>query len=123
MAQERILSKYSVYAPIRGFASNKMILNSNLGFMDYLKDSKLIKVNTSNPYFQRTYLIDKGGETLSSGYMPSAFFSPNDNLIVITGMNRSSADSFNPYRASDLTSAIFFGTLNNFISKMKIKKR
>ncbi len=122
MAQDSLLLNKSADSSIRMFVPVNEILVSNMAFMDCLKDSKLIKVNTYDPYFQRTYLITKQGETLSSGYMPSSYFVPNDNFIVISG-KYTNKDSFNPYGASDFASALFFGTFNNFISKLKINRR
>lgn len=122
-AQDSLLTNKSENYSIRLYVPNCEILTANMGFLDYLKDSKLLKVNTYDPLFQRTYMIDKHGETISSGYMPSAYFSPNDNLIVISGKHTNQRDSFNPYGAGDLTSAFIFGTVNNFISKLKIRRR
>ena len=87
-----------------------------------VKGNKLISVRTTNPYFHRTYLINKNGETISSGFMPSAYFRPNDNLIVISGYS-DKKDSFNPYGAYDMASMVLFSTFNSFISKLKINKR
>ena len=84
--------------------------------------NKLISVRTANPYFHKTYLINKNGETISSGFMPSVYFRPNDNLIVISGFN-DKKDSFNPYGAYDMASVVLFSTLNSFISKLKINRR
>jgi hypothetical protein len=122
-AQESIYVNISMDFSIKRFAPTDEFLMANMGFMSHLKDSKLIVVNTSDPYFQRTYLVDKDGETISSGFMSSTYFSPNDNSIVISGGLSHNRDSFNPYGASDLKSALILGTVNNFIQKLKINKR
>ena len=84
--------------------------------------NKLISVPTANPYFHKTYLINKNGETISSGFMPSVYFRPNDNLIVISGFP-DKKNSFNPYGAYDMASMVLFSTFNSFISKLKINRR
>ena len=122
MAQNDLLVNESFYSLYRIVPSEKL-LTPNTDFMDFTRDVKLIAVNTYDSNFQRTYLINKDGETISSGFMPSSYFLPNDNFIVISGKNTRSKDSFNPYGASDMTSAIIFGTFNNIISKLKIRRR
>jgi len=109
------------------FIGNQISLASqsitpNTDYLTLPKGSRLIAVNTTNPYFQKSYMIDKEGKTISSGFMPSAYFMPNDNFIVINGRSRG-ADSFNPYGAYDLSSMLLFGTINTFIPKFKIKLR
>ena len=97
-------------------------VSPNPDFLTLPKSSRLVAVNTANPYFQKTYMIDKEGKTISSGFMPSTYFMPNDNFIVINGRSRGN-DSFNPYGAYDLSSMLLFGTINTFIPKFKIKLR
>ena len=122
MAQDNLLVNESLYSIYIVVPSEKLLAPTT-DFMDFTRDAKLIAVNTYYSNFQRTYMINKDGETISSGFMPSSYFLPNDNFIVISGKNTRSQDSFNPYGASDMTSAIIFGTFNNIISKLKISRR
>ncbi len=122
MAQDKMLTNKRIDSSIKLFVPANRLFVSDMGFLDYHKDSSLIQVNTYDAYFQRAYLINKQGATISSGYMPSSYFKPNDNIIVISG-KYTNKDSFNPYGARDLPSALFFGTFNNFLSKLKINKR
>ncbi|MCK5207313.1 MAG: hypothetical protein KAQ79_04810 [Cyclobacteriaceae bacterium] len=119
MAQDNLLMTESVYSSIHGVIPSNELLTLKRDFMDYTKGSKLLAVNTYDSNFQRAYLINKDGETISSGYMPSTYFLPNDNFIVISGKNTKNKDSFNPYGATDVAFAIVFGTINNFISRLK----
>ena len=123
MAQDNLLVTESVYSSTQGFVPSDNLLSPRRIFMDYSKGSKLLAVNTYDSYFQRSYIINKDGETISSGYMPSTYFLPNDNFIVISGKNTKNKDSFNPYGATDLASAIVFATFNNFISRLKKNRR
>ena len=116
---ETEVTSYSIY----GFAPTNDFLSSKKDFMDYTKGSKILAVNTYDSNFQRTYLINKDGETISSGFMPSSYFMPNDNFIVIAGKYAVNQDSFNPYGANNMASAIILGTFNNFISRLKKNKR
>jgi hypothetical protein len=92
-------------------------------FINIPKDISLIAVSTTSGAFHRTYTVNDAGQTISSGFMPSAYFMPNNNLIVITGDQRIKRDSFNPYGADDLASMLLFATFNNFIGKLKINRR
>jgi len=122
-AQDDGASIFSINDPIPTlFYSNDHVM-PNMDFLELERDLKLIAVNTSNPYFQRSYMIDKNGETISSGFMPSAYFLPNDNFIVISGANNWNQDSYNPYGSTDLSSMILFGTVNTVLSKFKFKRR
>jgi hypothetical protein len=122
-AQNNLLSTKSVHYTIKSLVYSYDSPVPTKGYLDFTKDLKLISVNTANPYFQRSYMINKEGETISSGFMPSSYFLPNDNFIVLSGKNTTNRDSFNPYGSPDLPSAIFFGTLNSFISRWKKSKR
>ena len=95
----------------------------DLTFLDDLRDSKIVSVRTNNKFFNKSYLINKNGEALSSSYMSSSNFLANDNLIVVSGQNSRQRDSFNPYGANDMTSMIVLSTFNTFLSKIKIKRR
>ena len=123
MAQDEFLKTELTIYSIHGFSSTNNFLNSKKDFMEYTKGSKIIAVNTYDSNFQRTYLINKDGETISSGFMPSSYFIPNDNFIVISGKYAVNQDSFNPYGANNMASAIILGTFNNFISRLKKNKR
>ena len=122
-AQNNLLSTKSVYHTINSVEYLYDSQAPTKGYLDFTKDLKLISVNTTNPYFQKSYMINKEGETISSGFMPSSYFLPNDNLIVFSGTNTMNSDSFNPYGSSNLGSAILFGTFNSFISRWKKSKR
>ena len=123
IAQDSLIKTEFTSYSIHGFAATDDFMNSKEDFMDYTKGTKLIAVNSYDSNFKRTYLIDKNGETISSGYMPSAYYLPNDNFIVISGKNTMNQDSFNPYGANNMASAILLGTFNNFISRLKKNKR
>lgn len=94
-----------------------------LSFLNNNQGVKLVSVKTSNVYFHKSYLIDKNGNTLSAGFMPTSYFLPNDHLLVIGGLNNQNRDSFNPYGAYDISSLIISSTFNAFISKIKINRR
>lgn len=123
VAQENMLATKSIYSLTYQYAPTNDFLASSKDFLSFTKDLKLISISTVDSEFQRTYMINKDGETVSSGFMSSSYFLPNDNFIVISGKNTKNKDSFNPYGAYDMTSAIIFGTFNNFISRIKIIKR
>jgi len=112
----------SVYSAYR-FGPSEKLLIPNTDFLDFAWEVKIVSVSTFNSNFQRSYMVNKDGKTISSGFMPSGYFSPNDNLIVISGENSKAKDSLNPYGASDMASAIIFATFNNFISKWKNNRR
>jgi hypothetical protein len=95
----------------------------NKEFLSLPKDLKLIALSSPDGAFHRTYLVNAEGESVSSGFMPSAYFMANNNLIVVTGKPQIRRDSFNPYGAEDLTTILLFGTVNNFISKLRIGRR
>jgi len=122
IAQDSFLSESSNLANQDLYTSHYLI-KPNLSFLESTEGAKLISVRTTNTHFHKSYLINKNGETLSSGFMPSAYFSPNDNLIVISGQNTKQQDSFNPYGAYDMTSMIILSTFNGFISRIKINRR
>ena len=103
--------------------NSKVYESPYLSFLNNNQGAKLVSVNTSNIYFQKSYLIDNNGNTLSTGFMPTSYFSPNDNFLVISGFNNQNRDSFNPYGASDISSLIISSTFNAFISRLKIKRR
>lgn len=103
--------------------TNLSIHKPNLNFLEFTEGSSLVSVRTSNAYFHKSYLINKKGETLSSGFMPSPYFLANSNKVVINGQNTSQKDSFNPYGAYDMTSMILLTTFNSFISRIKINRR
>jgi hypothetical protein len=92
-------------------------------FLNLPKDLKLIALSSQDGVFHRTWLINSDGETVSSGFMPSPYFMPNNNLIVVNGKPCIRRDSFNPYGAEDLATMLLFGTVNNFISKLRIGRR
>ena len=76
---------------------NYMMLSRHqpdLTFLDDLRDSKIISVRTTNEFFNKSYLISKNGDALSTCYLSSSNFVPNDNLIVVSGQNIRQRDSF-----------------------------
>jgi len=95
----------------------------NPEFLDFNEGAKLITISTGDIYFYKSYLVNKRGETLSAGYMPSSYFLPNDNPIVISGYTNRVKDSFNPYGANDMASMIVLATFNNFISLIKWNRK
>ncbi len=115
-AQDDLVLKISpIKTPIDFRSTNEMI-SPNLDFFGMNSHLKLIAVNTSNPYFQRTYMVDSHGQTVSSGFMPSAYFLPNNNFIVINGSINQGQDSYNPYGSTDFSSMIFLGAINSIIT-------
>lgn len=102
--------------------------NIKSGIIDYRMlawpvQANLVSVTDEAGQFQKTYALDEDGQTISSGFRPAAYFSPNDNLLVIIGGGKRNKDSLNPYGAKDMPSAILLGTINNFISRLKIGNR
>jgi hypothetical protein len=123
MAQEqlgRIQTQSNLYVrqmqAVPGIVPNQDVLSLP-------KDLKLIALSSPDGAFHRTWLIDTEGESVSSGFMPSPYFMANNNLIVVTGKPQIKRDSFNPYGAGDLPTMLLFGTVNNFISKLRIGRR
>ena len=105
---------------------NYMYLSTHqpdLDFLRDLRDAKIVSVSSNNQFFHKSYLVSKDGKALSSGFMSSSNFIPNDNLIVVSGQNTMQRDSFNPYGAYDMTSMIVLSTFNTFLSRIKIKRR
>ena len=90
--------------------------DSNLG-------KKTFTVASSGQAFSKIYLLNAKGEVLSSDFIPSNFFSPNDNFLVVTGGSQLLRDSFNPYGAIDIGQALFVGAINRFISEIKNSKQ
>jgi len=87
------------------------------------QDLKFYAIASYGGDFHRTYLVNTDGESVDAGFMPSTLFRANSNPIVFTGHERVQRDSFNPYGASDLAGLLFFGTVNNFITKFRLKKQ
>ena len=123
MAQDDLFMTESLFYSNHSITPSDKPITPMKGFMDYTKGSKLLVVNTYDSNFQRTYLINKDGETISTGYMPSTYFLPSDNFLMISGKSTRNKNSLNPYGAADLASAIIIGTFNSFISKLKKKRR
>lgn len=102
--------------------------NIQFGIIDYQmlawpRQSELVSVSDEAGQLQKTYALNEDGETISSGFRPAAYFSPNDNLLVISAGGNQNKDSLNPNGAKDMPSAILLGTINNFISRLKIGNR
>ncbi len=121
-AQEQLMTSISNsstgdFMPIPQFDS------PNLDFSKITEGAKVISIGTSNSFFHKTYLINKEGHAISSGFMPSIYFQPNNNKVVISGFSNRYRDSFNPYGAYDMTSMIILTTFNSFISRIKINRR
>ena len=110
IASSRIETSFNMYEP-------------DLSFLKDLKTTKLMSIRTADGYFNKTFLVGDDGPTYSTSYMPSEFFLPNDNLIVVTGQDVKRRDSFNPYGARDMTSAIILSTFNSFITRLKLNRR
>ena len=123
MAQNALIkSDFSSYGLAENLSENNLMV-TKMDFSVYTKGSKLVALNTFDPNFQRTYLINKSWETISSGFMPSSNFLPNNNFISISGKNTMRQDSFNPYGANNVAAALVLGTFNNFISRLKKNRR
>jgi hypothetical protein len=122
-AQERLAKVH----PTSSIYLNSVEFNNDVlpdkKFINIQQDLKLLAVNNPDGAFQRTYMVDGEGETFSAGFMPAAYFMPNNNLIVVSGKRYLKKDSFNPYGASDMTSMLVLTTINSFITKLKIKGR
>ena len=102
---------------------NDIDISENLNIKEITSGTKVLAVNTGGGYFYRSYLINKEGESISNGFMPQAYFMPNDNFLVITAQGHMAKDAFNPYGAYDMPSMLILGTMNNFISKFSRIKR
>ena len=94
----------------------------NPEFLKIPKNNQLVTINTFDSNFQNSFLINEKGETISRGHMPSSYYMPNGNPLVISGRT-SVKDSFNPYGASDVISMLFYGSCNTFISFLKKNKK
>lgn len=123
VAQERLARLHvSITCHAQTF-HNPSIRGIDENLLKWPQNGKLYSVALSDGYFHRTYVVDKNGETISSGFMPSMYFRANSNPIVFAGQKYMKRDSFNPYGAGDLAEMLFFGTVNNFITKLRFKKR
>jgi len=122
-AQESSFGHVNLHFAYDHFSEGNLHSIPNPDYLDFSEGVKLISVSTSDVYFHKTYLVNQKGETISSGYMHSSYFLPNDNLIVISGHTNRIKDSFNPYGANDMTSMIVLATFNNFISRLKLNRR
>ena len=91
--------------------------------LSWPKQSHLVSISDEAGQLQRTFALNEDSKTISSGFMPVSYFRPNDNLIVINAVGYRNRDSLNPYGAKDMPSAILLGTINNFVSKLKIGGR
>lgn len=122
LAQESV----EVVPEIQLMGSEHSMISFNTSNFDLAKittGSKLISIGSNDVFFNRTYLVNRDGESLSNGFGPAPYFRPNDNLIVITGSNYNKRDSFNPYGADDVASVIILSTVNTFISRIKSGRR
>ncbi len=113
VAQTRFISEYP---------------NIQSGIIDYRmlawpKQTELISVSDEAGQLHKSYALTEDNKTISSGFMPISYFRANDNLLVINAEGNRRRDSLNPYGARNMSSAILLGTINNFISKLKIGKR
>lgn len=122
-AQERLTGILPATSLAYNAINTNLDIQPDKDLLTFSHDLKLISVNNSDGTFQRTYMVDMDGETVSSGFMPVTYFMPNHNLIVVTGKRYMKKDSFNPYGASDLSSMLVLTTINSFITKLKIKGR
>ncbi len=108
--------------PDQFLLSDAQQLPAQLNF-HFSPEVKLISVAGADGSFLRSFHVSEHGEVISSGFMPNSYFLPNNNLFVIMGDHRVVRDSFNPYGARDMGTMLLFGTLNNFISRLRIGGR
>ncbi len=95
----------------------------NLHDLNLPEKVNIIYLNSPDGYFQRSWMLDGKSEVVSTGFMPAVFFIPNRNFLVVSGKNIKGRDSFNPYGADDMPTALFFGAFNNFLSRFRWNKR
>ncbi len=105
------------------YIGDPLFLNAHNVELNIPSKVNLLAVAASDGFFHRTYALDTEGETISSGFMPSPYYMPNNNLLIITGKQYRRRDSLNPYGADDLAEWIFLGTVNNFISRLRLGRR
>jgi hypothetical protein len=122
-AQKSTINTFPLSLAYNYNLQEEQFTSPNPDLLNISNGAKLISISTSDIYFHKTYLINKEGESLSSGYMQSPYFLPNDNLIVISGHTNRRKDSFNPYGAYDMVSMVVLGTFNKFLSRIKRNKR
>ncbi len=122
-AQERLAKVHTTSSLYLTNQESGRVIQPDKKFITIQHDLKLLAVNNPDGTFQRTYMVDGEGETFSAGFMPAAYFMPNNNLIVVTGKRHLKKDSLNPYGASDMTSMLVLTTINSFITKLKIRGR
>lgn len=122
LAQNNVLNSNGTISKYYSSMEDKLSA-PNINFQRFTEGTKLISVRTSDAYFHKSYMINKDGETLSSGFMSSAYFQPNNNIVVVSALPTRYRDSFNPYGAYDMMSMIVLSTFNNFISRLKINQR
>jgi hypothetical protein len=122
VAQSQLLSS-NIHVAAKSDITHIQINDKALSFLQSEIDLTFASVKTPNKYFHKTFLLNSEGSSISSSYMPSAYYRPNNNMVIITGLSQKPRDSFNPYGATDLTSVVFLSTVNSFISKIRISKR
>ena len=104
--------------------SNHRQINDNAISLYKSQDVRtFVAVVTPNKFYHKTFLLNNEGTSISSSFMPSTYYRPNNNMIIITGLSQKTRDSFNPYGATDLTSMVFLSTVNSFISKIRLSRR
>ncbi len=85
--------------------------------------SRILTTTTYDQGFHKVYLVDENGSSVDQGFTPVKYFAPNNNRLVISGLNRFQ-DSLNPYGALNIGEALLLGTINQFISGIsKPRKR
>lgn len=83
-------------------------------YSEDLPSSKVFFMRSPNPYFNQSFLIHESGSTLSTSFTTSQYFRPNYNPLVF-GAGTAQQDSFNPYGATDMGSALVSGSINKLI--------
>lgn len=122
VAQSQLLSS-NIHGVAQSDIAHVQINDKAFSFLHSENELTFTSVKTTNKYFHKTFLLNSEGNSISSSYMPSAYYRPNNNMVIITGLSQKTRDSFNPYGATDLTSVVFLSTVNSFISKIRISKR
>lgn len=117
-----MIAQLRVQAQTSNYQYSKLFLKTNynaIGFDEtfYTKELPALKpiyVRTPNPQFNQSFLIHESGNSIVSGFTNAQYFRPNNNPLVF-GAGVAEQDSFNPYGATDMGSALVSGSINKLI--------